>query len=265
MSIQSRLVLSMTLVLLLSLLVGSALTYEHVLDKIRTEMQAALSVGVHTAGNAVDDREEAIDPAKRLRLVVDDFTGDRHLRATLRASDGRILAQSKLLRPEDPAPDWFYRLVAAAPPLQADLDLPAAFRSVGTVALESDAHNEVAEAWSDLRLLLTIMVVFFSMVLGLVFWTIRGALQPLRVVCSALLGIGEGDYKTRIRPMPYRELEPLRHGFNGMAARLEEMSAQNRVLHEQILSLQEEERAELARDLHDEVAPFLSRLVRTPP
>ncbi len=257
MSIKSRLVLSITLVLLFSLGIGSALTYEHVLDKIRTEMQAALVVGAHAAENAVDDREEAIDPARRLRLVVDDFVGDRHLRATLRGSDGRILAQSQLLPPEDPAPDWFYRLVAAAPPLRADLDLPTAFRSAGAVTLETDAHNEVAEAWSDLRLTLTIMALFFSMVLGLVFWTIGGALRPLREVCSALSEVGAGDYGTRMRPMHYREFEPLRQGFNGMAERLEEMTAQNRALHEQILSLQEEERAELARDLHDEVAPFL--------
>lgn len=257
MSIQSRLVLSITLVLLFSLLVGSALTYEHVLDKIRTEMQAALAVGAHAAGNAVDDREEAIDPAKRLRLVVDDFAGDRHLRAALRASDGRILAQSELVPPEDPAPDWFYRLVAAAPALRADLNLPAAFRSVGAMTLETDAHNEVAEAWSDLRLTLTIMVVFFSAVLALVFWTMGSAMRPLRDVCSGLSGVGAGDYGRRIQPMLYREFEPLRQGFNGMAERLEEMSAKNRVLHEQILSLQEEERAELARDLHDDVAPFL--------
>jgi len=256
-SIQSRLVLSITLVLLFSLLVGSALTYEHVLDKIRTEMQAALAVGAHAAANAVDDLDEAIDPARRLRLVVDDFVGDRHLRATLRGADGRMLAQSRLVPPEDPAPDWFYRLVAAAPPLRADLALPATFRSVGAVTLETDAHNEVAEAWSDLRLTLTIMAIFFSAVLALVFWTIGSALRPLRDVCNALSGVGAGDYGRRIEAMPYREFEPLRRGFNGMAERLEEMSAQNRVLHEQILSLQEEERAELARDLHDDVAPFL--------
>ena len=257
MSIQSRLVLSITLVLLFSLLVGSGLTYEHVVDKICTEMQAALTVGAHTAGNAIDDREEAIDPAKRLRLVVDDFVGDRHLRATLRAPDGRVLAQSQLLPPEDPAPGWFYRLVAAAPPLRASLDLPAAFRSVGAIELETDAHNEVAEAWSDLRLTLAIMALFFSAVLALVFWTIGSGLRPLRGVCGALSEVGAGDYGTRIRPMLYREFEPLRQGFNGMAERLEEMSSQNRLLHEQILTLQEEERAELARDLHDEVAPFL--------
>ncbi|ACK52060.1 integral membrane sensor signal transduction histidine kinase [Methylocella silvestris BL2] len=257
MSIQSRLVASLTIVLIVSLAFGSALTYEHVLDKVRTEMQAAMSVGLHTAGNAVDDREEAIDPAKRLRLVVDDFNGDRHLRATLFGPHGEVLARSQLLAPDDPAPSWFYRLVTAAEPLRTQLDLPFAFHSIGGMTLEADPHNEVAEAWSDFRLTLIIMAVFFTLVLALAFWTIRTALSPLRDVCDAFSGIGGGDYATRVAPLAYRELEPLRYGFNIMAARLEGMTTQNRALHEQIVNVQEEERAELARDLHDEVAPFL--------
>jgi two-component system sensor histidine kinase UhpB len=42
-----------------------------------------------------------------------------------------------------------------------------------------------------------------------------------------------------------------------MAARLAETAAENRRLNERLLTLQEEERSELARDLHDEVSPYL--------
>jgi two-component system sensor histidine kinase UhpB len=42
-----------------------------------------------------------------------------------------------------------------------------------------------------------------------------------------------------------------------MAARLAEADAMNRRLNEQLLTLQDQERSELARDLHDEVSPFL--------
>jgi two-component system sensor histidine kinase UhpB len=98
---------------------------------------------------------------------------------------------------------------------------------------------------------------FFSLVLTLAFWTIRSALRPLREVLIALSRIGAGDYATRLSPTMDRELQPLRDGFDAMAARLAAMRSQNQELHEQILNLQEEERAELARDLHDDVAPFL--------
>ena len=137
------------------------------------------------------------------------------------------------------------------------LALPPAFAGTGTLTLEADPHNEVAEAWSDMRLTLVIMAVFFATVLALAFFTIRAALAPLRDVREALLRIGAGDLSTRIAPGVAHELAPLRDGVNAMAERLAATVEQNRALNEQVINLQEEERAELARDLHDEVAPFV--------
>ena len=255
-SIQRRLAVSITLVLLFSLAVGSGLTYRHVLAKVRTEMQAALAVGVDTALNAIGDRAGASDPLRSLRAVVRDFDGDRHVHATLAAADGRLLTQSRLLKPDDAAPSWFYDLVGAAPPTRT-LALPSALADIGTLTLAADPHNEVAEAWSDMRLTLVIMATFFAAVLALAYATIRAALAPLRDVREALLRIGAGDLSTRIAPGVAHELAPLRDGVNAMAERLAVTVEQNRALAEQIINLQEEERAELARDLHDEVAPFV--------
>ena len=256
MSIQRRLAISITFVLLCSLSVGFALTYSHVISKVRTELQAALAVGASSARNAIEDQDSVDDPMKRLRRVVADFNGDRHLEAILTGPNGRILAQSHLLTPDDPAPAWFFKLVASTPPTQA-LALPPALDAAGGLTLRTDPQNEVAEAWSDTKLTLVIMAVFFAMVLALAFMTIRGALAPLRDVCAALERVGKGDYSARIAPHIAHELAPLRQGFNAMTSRLDEISVQNRALNEQIMSLQEEERAELARDLHDDVAPFL--------
>jgi two-component system sensor histidine kinase UhpB len=255
MSIQRRLAVSITLVLLLSLALGGALTYWHVVAKVRTEMRAALAVGAQTAAKALDSTD-GTDPAKQLARIVSEFDGDRHVRAILSGQTGEIIAQSALLQPEAPAPRWFFRLVAG-PPAQAAVPLTGPFQPLGHLRLEADTHNEVAEAWSDLLLTSGIMALFFSMVLGLAFWTIHHALRPVQDLRGALSRIGTGDYTARMNPDIYSELEPLRAGFDAMAERLEAMRAQNQDLHEQILSLQEEERAELARDLHDDVAPFL--------
>jgi two-component system sensor histidine kinase UhpB len=53
------------------------------------------------------------------------------------------------------------------------------------------------------------------------------------------------------------ELARLRDSFNRMAGRLTDADAENRRLTEQLLTVQERERSDLARDLHDEVSPYL--------
>ena len=256
MTIQRRLAISFTLVLAMSLAMGLGLTYGHVLSKVRTETQAALNVGADSVKNSLDLPARISDPEDALRRVVADFDGDRHLRAVLEAPDGSVQAQSRPLAPDESAPHWFYTLVAS-PPARLEIPLAPALARLGRLTLQTDAHNEVAEAWSDTRLTLTILAFFFTMVLLLAFATVKGALAPLREIGQALNRVGSGDYSTRLAAPVAAELEPLRDGFNRMAERLEDMGVQNRALNEQILNLQEEERAELARDLHDDVAPFL--------
>lgn len=255
MSIQRRLATSITIVLLFSLLIGCVLSYEHVLSKVRTELQAALSVGAYSALNSLGGGAEGA-PLGDLRRVVGEFNGDRHLRAVLTGPDGQILAKSQLLAPDEPAPAWFSRLLDEQG-RHTRLSLPAPYRRIGSLSIEADPRNEIAEAWGDIKLTLTVMAVFFAAVLILALLTIQAALRPVRAVSAALARIGTGDYQTRIEPGIARELAPLRDGFNAMAARLQEVERQNRALNEQVTRLQEEERAELARDLHDEIGPFL--------
>ena len=69
MSIQRRLAVSITLVLLLSLALGGALTYWHVVAKVRTEMRAALAVGAQTAAKALGSTD-GTDAAKQLARIV---------------------------------------------------------------------------------------------------------------------------------------------------------------------------------------------------
>jgi two-component system sensor histidine kinase UhpB len=53
------------------------------------------------------------------------------------------------------------------------------------------------------------------------------------------------------------EIVALARGFNAMIDRLALAETRNRRLHDQLSTIQEEERAEIARDLHDEIGPYL--------
>jgi len=254
-SLRSRLLFSIFLTLLLSLVAGGTFTYWHAVKKIETEMQAAIDVGGRIARNAADDTEAAADPARRLKLLVANFNGDRHLRASL-IKDGKVVVASKLAKPESPAPAWFFDLLAA-PPKVRQVALPPAFDGYGNVVLQTDAYNEVAELWSDVGLTLSVLTIFCGLVLAFIYWTLSSAIRPLQDLTAAFARVGERDYRERVSERGPLELVRLNQGFNQMVERLAQTESQNKRLQEQLATVQDEERADLARELHDEIGPLL--------
>jgi two-component system sensor histidine kinase UhpB len=254
-SLRSRLLFSIFITLLLSLVAGGAFTYWHAVKKIETEMNAAIGVGGRIAHNAVDDAEEAVDPPRRLELLVADFHGDRHLHASL-VVGGKVIKASDLAKPERPAPEWFYNLLAG-PPNVLHVQLPPVFDGFGSVVLQTDAANEVAEVWSDVGVTLSVLTIFCGLVLAFVYWTLSSAIRPLQALTAAFARVGERDYRERVSERGPLELVRLYQGFNQMVERLQRTEQQNKRLQEQLTTVQDEERADLARNLHDEIGPLL--------
>jgi two-component system sensor histidine kinase UhpB len=136
-------------------------------------------------------------------------------------------------------------------------DLPVSSNAYSAIVLEADPHNEIGEAWSDVVRSLAVLATFCSLVLLLVYWTIGRALRPLPDLFAAFSRIGDGDYAAQIIERGPLELARICGGFNQMAKRLNEMEVRNRHLAEQLAIVQDEERSDLARDLHDEIGPLL--------
>jgi len=251
-----RLIVSITVVLLMILLPGSLLVYWHAVHKVDVELRAAAAVGANTIHNAVDDAEEAATPLRHLQLLIADFNGDRHLRASLLDPAGHVLFESTPLKPSDPAPTWFYRLLARRS-MAVSMTLPSPFDRIGHIVLQADAHNEISEVWDDTVLTLLILALFGGMNAALVYWITGRALRPLETVSAAFSRLGAGNYRLRIPELGPREFAQLSRGLNQLARHLADAETRRLKLERQLTAVQEEERAELARDLHDEIGPLL--------
>ncbi len=255
MSLRTRLIASIIFVLLVSLGAGCASAGWNAARSVRIEMQAALAVGEQAVRHGLEDLPGSRDASADLSRLVQAFDGDRHVRAALLDAAGHALVVSALPRPAQPAPGWLVHLVAP--------DLPPERLPVGTeagsqvVVLEAEPLNEAGEVWTQLRDSMAVLALSCVLSAVLVSLVVSRALQPLHRVSTALAAVGSGEYAVRLPQAGASELAGLTQGFNAMAARLSLAEAQNRRLHEQLVTLQEEERADLARDLHDEVGPFL--------
>lgn len=256
MSLRHKLIVWVAAGVALTFLLGAGLIYFHAIDKIDTEMQAAIAVGSRITANAVDDAEEITNAAKRLELLVKDFDGDRHLQALALAPDGRVLNKSSLAPASANVPEWFYRLFAGRD-RRVIVSLPKEFDQLGRLALETSSRNEIGEVWDDTIKTATMLAILTVFISSAVYWIIGSALRPLDRLATAFGQVGKSAEPNYVPESGPEEFIRVYRAFNRMVERQDKSEATNRKLHQQLLEVQDEERADIARDLHDEIGPFL--------
>lgn len=256
MSLRQRLLLRVALVLGLSLIMGAAMSYWRAAGKIRTELHAAFVVGEQVLKDAVGELERSSAPYQQMPSVIDRFSGGRHLKVSLIGMNGERVAESRIAMPSDPAPDWFIALFGG-PPETSSIPVPDNVHGYQSFLMEADPRNEVQELWEDLGSSLVVMAILTGLVSALIYWTVGRELKPLMDLNHALSLVAQRDFTTRLPETGSRDLQAVARGFNHMAVQLEQAEASKALLEEQLSSVQDEERAELARDLHDEIGPLL--------
>jgi two-component system, NarL family, sensor histidine kinase UhpB len=255
-SLRLRLIIAISFGLLASLAFGGAFALWNAARQVQTEMRSAIAVAEHIAQAAVSDLNRGVNRHQVLERLIREFDGNRHLQASLTDRNNHIVLTSKLEAPNTRVPEWFGRLLDRGPEIDR-INLPSEFDEYGAVVLTTDAANELAEKWGDIGLALAVLVIFCTFVLGLVYWILATGLRPLQALNVAFVRVGRGDYSARVTECGATELARLAREFNQMVTRLSTMKLQNARLNEQLANVQEEERAELARELHDEIGPFL--------
>ncbi|MDR3506702.1 MAG: sensor histidine kinase [Caulobacteraceae bacterium] len=256
MSLRLRVLVAIASVLLLGAAVGVMLALWDARLSLREELAAAQLGGRQTVASAFEDLPRSVHPDRDLRQLISTFDGNRHLVAQL---DGPGLGAgftSSPLRGIAPAPAWFAALLdPRLPPIR--IAVPSPGPAATHIVLRPMADADIADSWRQAAHEAGVLIIVGMAGVGLVYVTIGRALRPLEVLAGAFAQVGAGDYGARVDVRGPKELARLGRSFNSMAGDLAAMRRRTRVLEEQILKLQDEERAELARDLHDEIGPHL--------
>jgi two-component system sensor histidine kinase UhpB len=252
MSLRAQFFLSVILALTVSLSLEAAVACWQAQRSVANEMTMALKAGDHIVDNALLSLPaDNIDPY--LARLVESFNGNRHIRVSL-IEHGRQSAVSHVA-PPDPVPGWFLALLEI--PVQRRIDVAPRLGPQRMILVTTDAHNEISEVWGQFRAEELILSLFSLLMLGLLSVVMARMAASLKKLRAGFDAVGGGDYAARVRPRGPRELSHLAHAFNRMAERLEGIESANRRMGRQLLAIQDEERAELARELHDEMGPFL--------
>jgi two-component system sensor histidine kinase UhpB len=255
MSLKFRVLGSLAALLILALCAGAGLLSWHAHALVDLEVRTAFKGAEQSVR---DTLRSDVEHTVTLREVVSSFQGQRHVRAALVNEAGKVIVQSEIGVLADPAPVWFARIMAPKP---LTVHIPVSLPGYPCVmALTSDPQSELAEVWGHVRDAFVIMLLFCVSAMLAVSLAFGAAMGFLGRFQTGLQAISESRYDTRLDIKGPPEFARLAQGFNHMASQLSAFSRTNRQLYAQLQSVQEEERAGIARDLHDEVGPYLFAL-----
>lgn len=187
----------------------------------------------------------------------------RHLYLEVRDAAGTLL----LAPPPTPPAGALGRLHALlfAPPAPRSIawQLPRADGGVWQLRLIASAEREKGEALSNLAETFGLLLAGCLGMLALMHWSLVRSLAPLQPVLAAIESLERGEpgaIRQLPLPMPVRELDAVTRALQRLAHSLAAAEDARGALAQQVFSLQEEERARLARELHDEFGQRLTAL-----
>ena len=258
-SLRARINLLLALVLTIGLAINIARLVLEAGPRVQAEDQSVIRLAREFVETIVAGLNEAPDPDVRLNQIVHDLSRLRHISIT-RQDDAAGKVADRAGENGDPRspPAWFVALVH---PEKTSVSVPVSIHGKpGALVITSHPDDEMAEIWDGIVTQLEVGSAIAIALFLITMLVVGRALAPLQALSQAMTKIEAGFYDARVQPGGAPELAAICTKLNHLAATLGDAVEDKRQLAERAVSLQDMERKEIARELHDEFGPYLFAL-----
>jgi two-component system, NarL family, sensor histidine kinase UhpB len=256
-SLYGQLVLIPTIIMIAGFIAIAGVVLVQAHSRIVAETRSGMKLARDLAAIATRDAANSTDPAVALERLAHSLPQVRHVEFHLVLSDKTLLhgTDPKVGNPQPPAASWFARILSP-PPEEQWFPVSVGGRPIGTLRLHSNPADEIAEIVGEIILFSIALALLCLLIVATLLWAVRRSLRSIGLIADGFDRLERGDYRP-MPPIPNRELRRVGEQLNHLAQSLRRVTADNHFLIDKLLSVQEQERRQIAAELHDEFGPAL--------
>lgn len=250
-----RLFLPLGLMFLAALLLGGIALHLFAAEQLAEENEQAVKSARMIAEALNGALAASDDPGRTLQSFVQGLGTSE----AIRFRPAGTAAQPAPVEPRSPpgrAPQWFANLLTI-PEIGAAFPVMLEGKRAGDIVFSPDLSADIFEKWVGFLAIVGAAIVLTLLTGAIAYLTAGSALAPLQALSAGLARMRQGHYDRPIRPAGPPEIRRSCEAANELASTLDTLSRDNRSLLRKIVSLQDDERRHIARELHDELGPLL--------
>ena len=255
MGLRLRLNLLLSVIFVATLGVGSAVLLNVLQQGIEEELTASVDQAAKLISVVVNQLPADISDRKLQETLNDIVTvgSTRHLRISTDPYANTVANSEQLA-----APRWFFSMLAPDPVgLLRVIDLRSKQRQL---VVRADATAEINEAWREAVPLFLTLLLFGLLANGLIYFFLGRSLAALERVGGALQEITGGDFTAALPAVGVTDIDKISSRVNELSADLQRSKTEARTLARRSLTIQEQERRDLAQALHDQLGQSINAI-----
>lgn len=196
------------------------------------------------------------DPQERLEAFVQALGTAEAIKFRLAGTSPPAGAPLEVQTPFGRVPRWFVDLTGP-PPIGAAFPVTINEKRVGDLVFVPDLSADLFDKWIGFLAIVGSAVALLVLTGIIAHLTAGSTVRPLRDLNEGLTRMRKGDYDLLIPASGPPEIRHSCEEANELARTLNRLSQDNRDLLRKVVSLQDDERRDVARELHDELGPLL--------
>ncbi len=264
MSLKYRLLIYINSLLLTATVIGLVTIMMVTQKNVREEVLSTMSLAEFAIEQGVKKNPDFyLFQREDNDLGISELSEIRHLKIQF-FSNQDILLEETLNTFNDikPPPDWFIFLIERLSEeiYFSKINIDQRGETTGYILIKPETIYEYAEIWQQIKVGLWIIGTFLILINIIVYILFSHMIKPINKIIEGFEKLEAGNYKSKINKSNILELDIIGKKFNSMINNLRQSNDKIHKLSQKLINVQEQEKSELARDLHDELGQSLTAL-----